>query len=65
MSNGFYKILEDTRIFQNRCKFYNYNLTQTTPLKAALPQPASVTMNFYGTVHGAAGTVQGDQTIQP
>ncbi len=60
-----YKILEDTRIFQNRCKFYNYNLTQTTPLKAALPQPASVTMNFYGTVHGAAGTVQGDQTIQP
>jgi hypothetical protein len=25
----------------------------------------NVTMNFYGTVHGAAGTVQGDQTIQP
>jgi HEAT repeat protein len=33
--------------------------------KAASSQPANVTMNFYGTVHGAAGTVQGDQTIQP
>jgi hypothetical protein len=25
----------------------------------------NVTMNFYGTVHGAAGTVQGDQNIHP
>jgi energy-coupling factor transporter ATP-binding protein EcfA2 len=25
----------------------------------------NVTMNFYGTVHGAAGTVQGDQNINP
>lgn len=33
--------------------------------KAASSQPANVTMNFYGTVHGAAGTVQGDQNIQP
>jgi hypothetical protein len=33
--------------------------------KTASSQPANVTMNFYGTVHGAAGTVQGDQNIQP
>jgi HEAT repeat protein/energy-coupling factor transporter ATP-binding protein EcfA2 len=25
-----YQILEDTHIFQNRCKYYNYDLTQTT-----------------------------------
>ncbi len=37
----------------------------TSQLKGASPQPANVTMNFYGTVRGAAGTVQGDQTIQP
>jgi hypothetical protein len=33
--------------------------------KTASSQPANVTMNFYGTVLGAAGTVQGDQNIQP
>ena len=33
--------------------------------KASSPQTGNVTMNFYGTVHGAAGTVQGDQNIQP
>jgi HEAT repeat protein/energy-coupling factor transporter ATP-binding protein EcfA2 len=37
----------------------------TSQPKTASPQPANVTMNFYGTVHGAAGTVQGDQNIQP
>jgi HEAT repeat protein len=37
----------------------------TPQSKAASSQPANVTMNFYGTVHGAAGNVQGDQTIQP
>jgi TIR domain len=35
------------------------------PPNASSPQPGNVTMNFYGTVHGAAGTVQGDQTIHP
>jgi hypothetical protein len=33
--------------------------------KTASSQPANVTMNFYGSVDGAAGIVQGDQTIQP
>jgi HEAT repeat protein/energy-coupling factor transporter ATP-binding protein EcfA2 len=37
----------------------------THQTKAASSQAANVTMNFYGPVHGAAGTVQGDQNIQP
>jgi energy-coupling factor transporter ATP-binding protein EcfA2 len=37
----------------------------TSQPQTASSQPANVTMNFYGTVHGAAGTVQGDQTIHP
>jgi hypothetical protein len=38
----------------------------TTPQpKTASSQSANVTMNFYGTVQGATGTVQGDQNIQP
>ncbi len=35
------------------------------PPNASSPPPGNVTMNFYGTVHGAAGTVHGDQNIQP
>ena len=35
----------------------------TPTSKTASPQSGNVTMNFYGTVHGAAGTVQGDQSI--
>lgn len=39
---------------------------ENTPQKyEPSPQSANIIMNFYGSVHGAAGTVQGDQNIQP
>jgi hypothetical protein len=39
------------------------NSLTAAPPQASSSQPGNVTMNFYGTVHGAAGTVHGDQNI--
>jgi hypothetical protein len=41
------------------------NSTAQPQFKSSLSQPENVTMNFYGTVYGTAGNVQGDQNVNP
>jgi HEAT repeat protein len=55
---------------QNRYQVYNYTIaTQSDPLPPVQPfisqNSANVIMNFYKDVYGAAGTVQGNQIINP
>ncbi|MGD2181803.1 HEAT repeat domain-containing protein [Lusitaniella coriacea] len=48
---------------QERCQFYNYTLFHSPPIEEAKEtqsDPSSVQMNFYGSVTGAAGIIEGN-----
>jgi HEAT repeat protein len=57
---------------QSRCQFYNYEIYQQAQAKekpkftdaAYLAPPTHITQNFYGSVYGVAGNVEGHQNIR-
>ncbi len=57
---------------QSRCQFYNYEIYQQAQAKekpkftdaAYLAPPTHITQNFYGSVYGVVGNVEGHQNIR-
>jgi HEAT repeat protein len=73
-SSGNTQYLQAIFRLQKNCKYYNYTIYQAyleaqkrdrSEGHTSDSQPGNVTMNFYGTVYGAAGNIQRDQNINP